>query len=67
VWSVRYYILAFGFGGAITLSYVYTYLMRIPIVTKTVVWGSIWGIFFFALGLAGYAHYMVGVYEVLRP
>ena len=64
VWNTRYYILMFGFGVTVFFSLVYTYLMRIPIVTKTVVWGSIWGIFFFALGLAGYGHYQVGVYKV---
>ena len=31
------------------------------------VWGSIWSIFFLALGLAGYAHYMVGVYRAEVP
>jgi choline transporter-like protein 2/4/5 len=67
IWSSRYYILGFGFGGSIFMAYTYTYLMRIPIITKTVVWGSIWGIFFFALGLAGYAHYTVGVYEAEVP
>jgi len=64
IWNARNYILMFGFGGSILMAYLYTYAMRIPIVTKTVVWGSIWSVFFFALGLAGYAHYTVGVYEV---
>ena len=49
------------------MAFLYTYAMRVPIITKTVVWGSIWSIFFFALGLAGYAHFMVGVYKAEVP
>ena len=49
------------------MAFLYTYAMRVPIITKTVVWGSIWSIFFVAIGLAGYAHYMVGVYEAEVP
>jgi hypothetical protein len=65
IWSAKDFILLFGFGGAFVCSYLYAYAMRIPIVTKTVVWGSIWSIFFLALALAGYAHYMVGVYRAV--
>ena len=67
IYASREYILLFGFGGAFLCAYVYAYAMRIPIITKTVVWGSIWSIFFLALGLAGYAHYMVGVYRAEVP
>jgi uncharacterized membrane protein YpjA len=65
VWNAKYYIIIFGFGGSMLLAYCYTYAMRISIITKTVVWGSIWSVFFFTLALAGYAHYMVGVYKVV--
>jgi len=67
IWNAKYYILIFGFGGSMLLAYLYTYAMRVPIITKTVVWGSIWSVFFFALALAGYAHYMVGVYTAEVP
>lgn len=64
MWTLHVYILTFGFGGAVFFSFAYAYAMRIPIITKTVVWGSIWGVFLFVLALAGYLHYMVGVYRV---
>ena len=67
VWNARYHILMFGFGGSMLCAYLYTYAMRVPIITKTVVWGSIWSVFFFTLGLAGYAHYTVGVYRAEVP
>jgi hypothetical protein len=64
LWGARYFILGFGFGCSALLSYLYAYAMRISIITKTVVWGSIWSVFFFALALAAYLHYMVGVFKV---
>jgi hypothetical protein len=67
VWNARNYILLFGLGGSMLCAYAYTYAMRVPIITKTVVWGSIWSVFFFALGLAGYAHYTVGLYRAQVP
>jgi hypothetical protein len=41
MWTARYYILAFGFGVSLLVSVIYMFLLRIPCLLTSVVWGSI--------------------------
>lgn len=62
LFSAKYYILGIGFGASTLLSFGYAYAMRVSFITKFIVWGSIWSVFFFALALAGYCYYYAGIY-----
>jgi len=67
LYSARWQILGFGFGASVLLSFLYSNAMAISIVTKTVVWGSIFSIFFLGIAIAGYAKYQAGVWEYEVP
>jgi len=53
LWVARKYILGFGCGVALGISFFYIFLMRLPLLLNSVVWGSIF-ITIAMFGLAGY-------------
>lgn len=53
IWTARYYVLGFGFGVAVGISFLYTILMRLPLLLNFVVWGSVL-VTIAMFGLAGY-------------
>jgi choline transporter-like protein 2/4/5 len=67
LYSARKQILIFGFGVSVFLAFLYSQAMAISIVTKTVVWGSIFSIFFAGIAIAGFAKYQAGVWEYEIP
>lgn len=52
-WTARAYILCFGFGVSLLVSFVYMLLLRIPTLVNSVIWGSIF-ISLTMVFLAGY-------------
>jgi len=53
LYSARDYVLGFGFGVSVLASFLYTYLLRIPGLLFTIIWGSLLG----SLGLIGFIGY----------
>ena len=51
----------------LTLCPSYDILHQISFVTKTIVWGSIFLIFFLGIAIAGFAKYQAGVWEYEVP
>lgn len=49
LWTARAYVLGFGFGVSLAVSSLYIFMLRLPFLLNTVVWGSIFltiGMFF---------------------
>jgi len=53
VWQTKEIVLGFGFAVALGVSFVYIFLMRIPLLLSSMVWGSI-GLTWAAFGAASY-------------
>mmetsp|Transcript_5580 Transcript_5580/g.8197 ORF Transcript_5580/g.8197 Transcript_5580/m.8197 type:complete len:658 (-) Transcript_5580:1234-3207(-) len=53
LYSAQNYILGFGFGVSVLASFLYTYLLRIPGLLFTLIWGSLLA----SLGLIGFMGY----------
>jgi choline transporter-like protein 2/4/5 len=56
LWTGMTWILGAGFCIAMVISFVYTYLLRIPGVLFLLIWGCIAAVFAMLLGMGGYAY-----------
>ena len=56
LWTAMAWILGCGFCVAMVVSFVYTYLLRVPGVLFLLIWGCIASVFAMFLGMGGYAY-----------
>lgn len=65
--TARNYILGFGFGVALLVSFAYVYLMRLPFLLNTVVWTSIFLTIAMFLGSGYFAYTKANFWEMEDP
>jgi len=67
IYTARVYILGFGFGVAVVVSFVYIFMMRIPFLLNFVVWSSIFLTIAMFIGAGYYSFRQANIWEDEDP